>query len=502
MRSPTPDNGETPPQQRHHLRLFDCTMIVMGSMIGSGIFIVSADMARLLGSPGWLLAAWVLTGLLTVCGALVYGELAGMFPHAGGQYVFLREAWSPLTGFLYGWTLFTVIQTGTIAAVAVAFAKFAGVLIPWFSESNYLVAPVHLNSRYALSLSTAQATAIVLIAALTLINMRGLQYGKLVQNVFTLAKTGGLIGLILLGCLAAWNPEGVRHHWQHFWERHPLAEVAPGLTAESAWGLVVALAVAQVGSLFSADSWHVISFAAEEVEKPDRNLPLSMALGTLAVTGLYLLANIAYLGGLSLVEIGTAPSDRVGTELLSRVFPTWGARLMSLVILVSTLGCNNGLILSGARAYFAMARDGLFFRGAARLNAEGTPIFGLLLQGLWSSLLVLPRTFDETRQTYGNLYGDLLDYVVSAALMFYMLTIAGLFRLRRSRPGMPRPVKAWGFPWLPAGYLLGAGAILFILIVYRPASTWPGLFLVASGLPVFVFWRPRPSNPRLPESPT
>ena len=500
MPSQSPSAGETPPQQRHHLRLFDSTMIVMGSMIGSGIFIVSADMVRLLGSPGWLLAAWVLTGLLTVCGALVYGELAGMFPHAGGQYVFLREAWSPLTGFLYGWTLFTVIQTGTIAAVAVAFAKFAGVLLPWFSESNYLVSPVHLSSRYALSLSTAQATAIALIAALTLINMRGLQYGKLVQNVFTLAKTGGLIGLILAGCLAAWNPEGARHHWQHFWERHPLAEVAPGLTAESAWGLVVALGVAQVGSLFSADSWHVISFAAEEVEQPHRNLPLSMALGTLAVTGLYLLANIAYLGGLSLLEIATAPADRVGTELLSRVFPAWGARLMSLVILVSTLGCNNGLILSGARAYFAMARDGLFFRGAARLSAEGTPAFGLLLQGLWSSLLVLPRTFDETRQTYGNLYGDLLDYVVSAALMFYMLTIAGLFRLRRHRPAMPRPVKAWGFPWLPAGYLLGAGAILAILIVYRPASTWPGLVLVASGLPVFLLWNRRASNSRLPAS--
>jgi APA family basic amino acid/polyamine antiporter len=263
---------------------------------------------------------------------------------------------------------------------------------------------------------------------------------------------------------------------------------------------VVALGVAQVGSLFSADSWHVISFAAEEVEQPHRNLPLSMALGTLAVTGLYLLANIAYLGGLSLLEIATAPADRVGTELLSRVFPAWGARLMSLVILVSTLGCNNGLILSGARAYFAMARDGLFFRGAARLSAEGTPAFGLLLQGLWSSLLVLPRTFDETRQTYGNLYGDLLDYVVSAALMFYMLTIAGLFRLRRHRPAMPRPVKAWGFPWLPAGYMLGAGAILAILIVYRPASTWPGLVLVASGLPVFLLWNRRASNSRLPAS--
>ena len=493
--SPAPaDNSpasNTAPSRSHHLGLFDCTMIVMGSMIGSGIFIVSADMVRLLGSPGWLLAAWLLTGLLTVCGALVYGELAGMFPHAGGQYVFLREAWSPLTGFLYGWTLFTVIQTGTIAAVAVAFARFAGVLFPWFQESNYLIPPVHLSSGYALSLSTVQATAIALIGVLTLINMRGLQYGKLVQNVFTLAKTGGLIGLILVGGFAAWNPELVRDHGQHFWERHPVASVAPGLTAETTWGLLVALAVAQVGSLFSADSWHVISFAAEEVEQPRRNLPLSMALGTLAVTGLYLLANIAYLGGLSQSEIAAAPADRVATELLSRVFPTWGARLMALVILISTLGCNNGLILSGARAYFAMARDGLFFRGATRLNNAGTPAFGLLLQGIWSSLLVLPRTFDATKQTYGNLYGDLLDYVVSAALIFYMLTIAGLFRLRRSRPQAPRPVEAWGFPWLPAGYLLGAGAILAILIAYRPASTWPGLVLVATGLPVFLLWKPR-----------
>jgi len=479
---------------RRRMGLFDCTMIVMGSMIGSGIFIVSADMVRLLGSPGWLLAAWGLTGLLTVCGALVYGELAGMFPHAGGQYVFLREAWSPLTGFLYGWTLFAVIQTGTIAAVAVAFAKFAGVLVPWFSESRYIISPIHLSDHYAISLSTAQSTAIALIALLTWINIRGLHYGRLVQNIFTIAKTGGLLALIVIGLTAAWKPDIVSHHWEHLWQRYPTTSVASGLNPKSLWGLIAALGVAQVGSLFSADSWHVISFAAEEVDRPQRNLPLSMALGTFAVTGLYLLANLSYLGGLDLTEIASAPSDRVGTELLSRVFPNWGARLMSIVILILTLGCNNGLILSGARALYAMARDGLFFRKAAYLNAQGTPAFGLILQGIWSSLLVLPRTFDPDRGVYGNLYGDLLDYVVSAALLFYMLTIAGLFRLRWRRPDQQRPVVAWGYPWLPAIYLAGAGLIVAILVLYRPTTTWPGLALVATGLPVFAWWNRRSSG--------
>ncbi|MCY2964059.1 MAG: amino acid permease, partial [Planctomycetota bacterium] len=365
------------------MNLFDATMVVVGSMIGSGIFIVSADMCRLLGSPGWLLIAWILTGLLTVAGALVYGELAGMFPRAGGQYVFLREAYSPLCGFLYGWTLFLVIQTGTIAAVAVAFARFTGVLFPWFSETNYLVEPFHLTAKYAISLSTAQLTAIVLIAGLTISNIQGLRYGKLVQNVFTVAKTGALLGLIILGLTLGWNSENVHEHFSLFWTRSPTVAVEDGLTAVSTWGLIAALGVAQVGSLFSADSWHVISFAAEEVENPRRNLPLSMALGTIVVTGLYLLANFAYLAGLSQAEIQTAANDRVGTALMAKVFPVVGAQLMAGAIMVSTFGCNNGLILSGARAYYAMARDGLFFQKVGTLGRAKTPVWGLALQAAW-----------------------------------------------------------------------------------------------------------------------
>jgi basic amino acid/polyamine antiporter, APA family len=473
------------------LGLYDATMVVVGSMIGSGIFIVSADIARLVGSPGWLLLAWVVTGALTVTAALSYGELAAMMPRAGGQYVYLREAFSPLWGFLYGWTLFLVIQTGTIAAVAVAFGRFLGVLWPAITESNYLVAPIHLSAGYAVSLSTAQLIGLVLIALLTWTNTRGLDYGKFVQNVFTTAKTGALAALIAVGLIAGWNALAVDANFGDLWTPRGNVEVAPGLTAATAFGLFVAVCVAQTGSLFSSDAWNNITFTAGEVRDPRRNIPLSLALGTGVVIGLYLLANVAYLVTLPLAAIQTAPSDRVGTATLDAIFPASGAALMAGAILVSTFGCVNGLILAGARAYYAMARDGVFFQRAGTLNPAKVPAWALWLQGAWAAFLVLPRTFDPATGTYGNLYGNLLDYVISAALIFYILTIAGIFRLRSTRPDAERPYRAVGYPVVPALYIAGASAILVVLFAYRPTTTWPGLVIVLLGLPVYLAWRKR-----------
>jgi APA family basic amino acid/polyamine antiporter len=471
------------------LGLFDSTMMVVGSMIGSGIFIVSADMARQVGSPGWLLLAWILTGVLTVAAALSYGELAAMMPRAGGQYVYLREAFSPLCGFLYGWTLFLVIQTGTIAAVAVAFGRFLGVLWPVVAENRYIVPPVHLSTGYAVSLSTAQLVAVLLIALLTWTNTRGLEYGKVVQNVFTTAKTGALLALVALGIVIGWSAGVVEANFDAPWTARGQVDVVPGLSAATAYGLVIALCVSQVGSLFSSDAWNNITFTAGEVRDPRRNVPLSLALGTGLVTALYLLANVAYLVTLPLESIQTAPADRVGTATMDAVFPGAGAVIMAVAIMISTFGCTNGLVLAGARAYFAMARDGLFFGPVGRLNAARVPAAGLLFQGVWAALLVLPRTYDPGTQRYGNLYGNLLDYVVSAALIFYILTIAGVFRLRRARPDAERPYRAFGYPIVPALYIVGAATILLVLFVYRPATTWPGLLIVMLGLPVYFTWR-------------
>ena len=470
------------------LGLYDATMVVVGSMIGSGIFLVPADMARQLGSPGWLLVAWVVTGVLTIAAALSYGELAAMMPRAGGQYVYLREAFSPLWGFLYGWTLFLVIQTGTIAAVAVAFARFLGVLWPAIGEEHYIIAPVHLTTGYAVSLSTAQLVGVLLIALLTWSNTRGLEYGKIVQNIFTTAKTGALIALIGLGLVLGWNAGAVDVNFGAFWSPRGQVDIVPGLSALTAFGLFVAICVAQTGSLFSADSWHNITFTAGEVKDPRRNLPLSLVLGTGAVITLYLLANVAYIVTLPLEHIQHAPSDRVATATLNAIFPGLGATLMAIAIMVSTFGCNNGLILAGARAYYAMARDGLFFRRVGQLNAAKVPAAGLVLQGVWAAALVLPRNFDVATGKYGNLYSNLLDYVVSAALIFYILTIAGVFRLRQTRPHADRPYRAFGYPVVPALYILGASAILLVLFAYRAKTTWPGLFIVLLGLPVYYGW--------------
>ena len=467
------------------LGLFDSTMIVAGSMIGTGIFIVSSDMAREIGSPGWLLVSWLIAGLLTLTAALSYGELAAMMPHAGGQYVYLREALSPLWGFLYGWTLFLVIQTGTIAAVGVGFARYLGILWPPASETRYLIPPVPVGSHYALSLSGAQLIALAVIAFLTWTNTRGIRYGKGIQNVFTCAKIGSLLGVIGFGLILGWHFDAVRAHFANAWTARGNVSIVAGLSASSAFGLFVAICVSQVGSLFSADAWNNITFTAGEVRDPRRNVPLSLALGTMLVIGLYLLANLAYVIVLPFEQVQHAPSDRVAGAMLEAIFPRVGAALMAVAIMISAFGCINGMVLAGARAYFAMARDGLFFRRAAQINRARVPGAALVMQGAWAMLLVLIRTHDPATGTYGNLYSNLLDYVISAALIFYILTIASVFVLRRKRPDVERPYRAFGYPLVPALYILGAAAILLTLFVYRPSTTIPGLVIVLLGVPVY-----------------
>src|SRR6266567_1604265 len=423
------------------LGLLDSTMLVAGSMIGSGIFIVSSIIARQVGAPGWLLVVWIVTGVLTLMAALSYGELAAMMPKAGGQYVYLREAFSPLWGFLYGWTLFLVIQTGTMAAEAVGFARYMGVLVPWVSESNYFIQPIRLGG-YAISLSTAQLVGLLLIALLTFMNTLGLKLGKIVQNIFTTAKTGALIALILLGIVVGLRSGAGAANFSDFWSlRGGLQEVGKGLTAATGFGLFVGICVAQTNSLFSADAWNNITFTAGEVVNPRRNVPLSLAFGTILVISLYLLANVAYLAALPFSAIQNAPSDRVASETANVIFPGLGATIMAVAIMVSTFGCNNGLILTGAVA------------------------------------------------GYGNLYGNLLDYVISAALIFYILTILGIFMLRRKRPDAERPYKAFGYPFVPLLYILGASVILTVLFIYQTATTWPGLIIVLSGVPIYFLWR-------------
>ncbi len=473
------------------LGLLDSTMIVAGSMIGSGIFIVSPDIARQVGSPGWLLVVWIITGLLTIIGALSYGELAAMMPKAGGQYVYLREAYSPFWGFLYGWTLFLVIQTATIAAVAVAFGRYSGVLIPWISETNYLIEPVRLTSSYAFSLSTAQIVGIVMIALLTWMNTRGLKLGKLVQNTFTFAKTGSLIALIVLGLVVGlvWYPEIAAANFGDLWTvRGTLQDVGGGLTAAVTFGLFVGICVAQTNSLFSSDAWNNITFTAGEVKDPKRNIPLALALGTGGVITLYLLANFAYLVTLRFEDIQKVASDRVGSATAEVIFPGAGAVIMAAAIMVSTFGCNNGLIFAGARAYYAMAKDGLFFKSSGELNKFHVPAWGLVIQGILAAFYVLPRTV-RADGSYGSLYNDLLTYVISAALIFYILTIIGIFVLRAKQPDAERPYKAFGYPIVPALYVIGASIILVVLFVYQTTATWPGLLIVLTGVPVYFIWR-------------
>ena len=482
------------------LGLFDSVMLVAGSMIGSAIFIVTADMSRQLGSAGWVMTSWLIAGFLTITGALAYGELATMMPKAGGQYVYLRESFSPMVGFLYGWTLFLVIQTGTVAAVAVGFARYLGVFLPSISETHYLVSPVHILPGYAISLSTAQAIAVFIIALLTFSNMRGLNYGKLIQNVFTSSKIVALAALVAVGMYYAIRSDVLRHNFQNAWHPQGVVEIVPGLTSLTALGMFVAICVSQVGSLFAADAWNNITFTAGEVRKPQRNVPLSLAIGAGGVILLYMLVNLAYFAVLPLTQVQHPPSDRVATAMLQAVFPGFGAAAMAILIMVSTFGCINGMLLAGSRAYLAMARDGLFFARAGRLNKVHVPGWALVTQGLWASFLILPRTFNSTNNTFGNLYSNLLDYVISAALLFYLLTIVGLFRLRVSRPLAARPYKAFGYPVLPALYILGTATLLIVLLLYRTSTTVPGFLIVVLGIPVYLFLRQRLRSAAIPNN--
>lgn len=478
--------------------LFDGTMIVVGSMIGSGIFIVSADISKQTGSPGGLLLTWILTGLLTISAALSYGELAALFPRAGGQYVYLREAYSPLWGFLYGWTLFLVIQTGTIAAVAVGFARYLGVLFPAISAQTWVVHPINLGSSYAISLSVQQLVAILMVLFITFLNTLGVRLGKLIQNIFTSAKTFALIGLIFLAIFVGRNHAAIADNFSHFWTVRGAQPIEPGANflrnlvptiyaSSGAFGLFIALGVAQVGSLFSSDAWNNIGFTAAEVKNPKRDVALSMALGTIIVITIYCLANLAYLLTLSLAQIQTAPDDRVATAALSAILGPIGAILMAVAIIISTFGCNNGLILAGSRVVYAMAQDKLFFRSTGKLNKNGVPGTALVLQGLWIVILILLRTRGPNG-SYGNLYNDLLDYVVFAVLLFYVLTIVGIFILRAKRPDAERPYRAFGYPFVPALYVVAAAAIMFVLLLYRTQTAGKGLVIVLIGLPVYWLW--------------
>jgi APA family basic amino acid/polyamine antiporter len=474
-------------------------MLVAGSMIGSGIFIVSADIARSLNSPLWLLIVWALTGVITLLGALAYGELAAMYPRAGGQYVFLRESMGPIVGFLYGWTLFVVIQTGTIAAVAVAFGRFLAVFFPsigpdrfsWFPQGDICIAALGCREpaqAFQLGLSPQRLVALFSVWILTWINVRGVREGKLVQTSLTSIKTAALAFLVVLGLTIGRNVEAITANFSG-----SAFAGAPPVGA----ALVLAFGAAMVGSLFSSDAWNNVTFAAAEVDNPQRNLPLALLLGTGIVSLLYVLANVSYLSvlplagsaeGATVMERGIqyATQDRVGTAAAEAIFGPSGTAVMAAAILISTFGCNNGLILSGARVYYAMARDGLFFSRAGQLNARHVPAFALVVQAIWISLLCLTGT-----------YGQLLDYVIFAALIFYVLTTIGLFILRAKRPDLPRPYRAVGYPALPALYIALASAVAIILLVAEKtrAQAVSGLVLVLLGIPIFLLWRRLPARP-------
>jgi len=479
------------------LGLTDATMLVIGSMIGSGIFIVSAESTRLVGSPGWLLAAWALAGLLTITGALSCAELAAMWPRAGGQYVFLREAYGPGTGFLFGWGLFLVIQSGTIAAVAVAFASFLGVLAPAVSPGVHLVPPVHLGS-YALTLTVQQAVAVAMILLLTAVNTRGLTAGKRIQNVFTVTKTAALLGLIAAGLVLGWGAGSAAlasswwNPWANGWSPR---EAQPGLGAAGGAALAMLLGRAMVGPLFAQSAWNNVTFAGGEVRDPGRNLPRALLIGCATVVGLYLLANLAYVVVLPLEAIRDAPGKRVATAMMQSLFGTRGAVAMSLAILVATFGCNNGLILAGARVYYAMARDGLFFRGVGTLNARHVPAAALVAQGAWASLLTLPRTVTPgaagAPPQFGNVYTQLLEYIISVDLVFYGLMVGAVIVMRRRRPELARPYRTLGYPLTPLLYIALAAVLIVDLAWLTPSTAGMGYLLVATGIPAYLVWRRR-----------
>ncbi|HSF38902.1 MAG TPA: amino acid permease [Thermoanaerobaculia bacterium] len=477
------------------LGLLDAVMIVTGSMIGSGIFIVSANVARHVGGAGWLVLAWVVSGLLVIAAALSYGELAAMMPRVGGQYVYLKEAYSPLLGFLFGWTLFLVIQSGTIAAVAVAFASFLGVLVPGVSSTAWIVPPIDLSPGYAVSLSVQQLVAILLIVLLSFVNTYGVRVGKLIQNSFTWAKTLALAALIVLGIVVGGSALGFSDPWtprNAITVAPDLLPVPPVSAAEGGLSLLIVFCLALTGPLFSASAWNDVTFAAAEIKNPRRNLPIALGAGVGLVSLLYVLANVAYLRALPIEAIQNAPENRVGTAALEAILGPAGAGLMAVAIMISTFGCNNGLILAGARVYYAMAKDGLFFRSIGHLNRFRVPAVGLVVQCVWASLLVIPRTRltgEDGAPRYGNVYSNLLEYVVFAVLLFYILTILGVFILRRKRPDAERPYRAFGYPAVPLFYIVGALLVVACLLVYRTETTWPGLAIVLTGIPVYLLWR-------------
>lgn len=453
---------------KQSLGLLDATMIVVGSMIGSGIFIVSADITRNVGSAGWLILVWILTGVLTLTAALSYGELSGMFPKAGGQYVYLKEAFNPLTGFLYGWSFFAVIQAGSIAAVGVAFSKFAAYIFPGLSEHNILF------DLGFLKISAAQVTSILLIVVLTYINTMGVKEGKLIQTVFTLAKILALAGLVIFGFLLAARKGIAAANWS---TGFALGKLEGGVIVPYlGFAGLGAIAGSMVGSLFSSDSWNNVTFIAGEIKQPQRNIGLSLFLGTLIVTAIYVATNLMYINVLPLDAIANAENDRVGVTASLRIFGASGTTVMAILLMISTFGCDNGLILSGARVYYTMARDGVFFKQVGVLNKNAVPARALWMQCIWASVLCL-----------SGKYGELLDYVIFVVLIFYILTIIGIFRLRKTRPEAPRPYRAFGYPVLPALYILLAGAICILLFVYKPTFTWPGLGIVLLGIPIYYF---------------
>jgi APA family basic amino acid/polyamine antiporter len=549
-----PEVQSTPtPGFQQRLGLFDTTMLVMGTMIGSGIFVVSAAISRDVGGSGWLMAVWLLTGLMTIMGALSYAELAGMMPHAGGQYVYLREAFSPLPGFLYGWVCFLIIQTGSIAAVAVVFAKYLGVFFPKLgTDSNlltvpnidlvvnlplpWLAEPLTIFKRQHFTISAGQLVAVGVIVFLTILNCRGVQEGKLVQNIMTVAKVLALALLIILGLTLALDPGAVEVNSNPDWESPSLTnryrDVIDLVPGSHLLAMLMVAGASMTGSLFAADAWNNITFTAGEIKNPRRNLPLSLALGTGLVIFLYMLANLAYMAVLpvrgdvklfmdvqrydreadrverkasetgdqqlehtakefrakkeALLEnastfdrgIAYVKDDRVGTAVLEKASPNFGVPFMAAAIMISTFGCVNGMILMGARLYYAMAQDKVFFRSVGLLNLRGVPAVGLILQGLWSILLVFSGSYDE-----------LLDFVMFTVLLFYVLTVLGLFVLRWRQPNADRPYRAFGYPLVPLFYVLLCAAISVILLIVKPENTWPGLILTLAGIPVYFFWR-------------
>lgn len=478
------------------LNLLDATMIVIGSMIGSGIFLTSAESARLVGAPGWLIVAWILAGAMTITGALCVAELAAMMPKAGGPYVFLSAAYNPATGFLYGWSNLLIMQTGTIAAVAVAFANFAGVLFPPISGSNYIVSPIVFGS-YAVSLSTQQLLAVSVIALLTFINTRGLEAGKWIQNTFTFTKTAALLALVLLGLFVGWNAGGAAFTsdwWNPSANGWNMNEAQPGAAAAGAFAFVLVLGRALTGPLFSQSAWDNVTFAAGEVEKPKRNLPRALLVGCLIVVGLYVAANIAYVVTLPLAAIQNAPGNRVAAVMMTEILGASGAGLMAAAIMISTFGCNNGLILAGARVTYAMARDNLFFAPLARTNSKSVPAMALVAQGVWASILVLPRTVTynaDAMPVFGNVYTQLLEYVVSVHLVFNMLSVLAVVVLRRRAPETERPYRTWGYPVVPLIFLSLSIFLIFNLAFLAPTTSGIGYLLALTGIPAYFIWRRR-----------